>query len=67
MALPGLVDGVGEYFKYGVLAALQPVGAKDDAGALAHPVGPFEGGDGVVAVLLFWCGFGHSCTPYAHW
>ncbi len=41
VALPGLVDGVGHDLKHGMLAALQPVGAEDDAGALADPVGPF--------------------------
>ena len=42
VALPGLVDGVGHDLKHGMLAALQPVGAEDDAGALADPVGPFR-------------------------
>ena len=46
VALLGFVDGVGEDLKDGVLTAVQPVGAKDDAGALADPVGPLQGGDG---------------------
>ena len=58
MALPGFVDGVGQNLEYGVLAPLQPVGAEDDPGPLADPVGPLQGGDGFVAVLLgaFWHG-----------
>ena len=49
-ALPGLVDGVGQNFKHRVLAALQPVGAKNDAGPLADPVGSLQRADGLIAV-----------------
>ena len=64
VALPGLVNGVGQNLKDGVLAALQPVGAKDDTRALAHPVGPLQGGDGVVAVACFsWC-HKFACLTY---
>ena len=52
VALPGLVDGVGEDLKNGVLAALQPVGAKDDPGPLPDTVRPLQGADGLVAVVL---------------
>ena len=38
VALPGLVDGVGQDLKHRVLAALQPVGAEDDAGPLPYPI-----------------------------
>ena len=41
VALPGLVDGVGENFKDRVLAAVQSVGAENNAGPLAHPVRSF--------------------------
>ena len=58
MALPGLVDGVGHDLKNGVLAALQPIGAKDNTGAFTHPVGPLQGGNGLVAVTVIF--LGHS-------
>ncbi len=51
VALPGLVDGVGEDLEDRVLAALQPVGAEDDPGALPDPVGALQHGDGFVAVF----------------
>ena len=40
VALPGLVDGVGEDLEHRVLAALQPVRAENHPGPLPHPVGP---------------------------
>ena len=61
VALPGLVDGVGEDLKHRVFAPLQPVGAEDHPGAFAHPVGPLQHGDGVVAVFLF--AFCHGSSP----
>ena len=61
VTLPGLVDGVGEDLKDGVLAAVQPVGAEDDPGALAHPVRALQLGDAVVSVLLV-C-FCHKFNP----
>ena len=36
--LPRLVDGVGEDFKYRVLAAVDAVGAENHRRAQAHPV-----------------------------
>ena len=55
VALPGLVDGVGEDLKHGVLAALQPIGAENDAGPLADTVRALETGDAVVVVyVLLW-------------
>ncbi len=59
VALPRLVNGVGEDLKNGVLAAVQPVGAEDDARALAHAVCALELGDAVVAVLCR--AFCHKC------
>ena len=53
MALPGLVNGVGQYFKYGVLAALQAVGAEDDPRTLAHTIRTLETGNAFVVVVLF--------------
>jgi hypothetical protein len=58
VALASLVNGVGQNFKYGVLAAVQPVGAEDDAGALADAIRALEHGDAVVAVGCL--GFRHS-------
>ena len=52
-ALAGLVDGVGEDLEHGVLAALQPVGAEDDARALADPVGSLQRGNAVISIVLF--------------
>ena len=62
-ALARLVDGVGENFKYGVLAALQSVGAEDNARTLAHPVGALELGNAFVAVFLRFCCC-HLVSPY---
>ena len=62
-ALARLVDGVGENFKYGVLTALQSVGAEDNARTLAHPVGALELGDAFVAVFLRFCCC-HLVSPY---
>ena len=56
VALPGLVDGVGQNFKDRMLAALQAVGAKNNARALSDTVGAFEGGDRFVAVGGFLLG-----------
>ena len=42
MALPGLVDGVGEDLKYRVLAAVQAVGAENHTRTLADPVRALE-------------------------
>ena len=50
VALPGLVDGVGEDLKDGVLAAVQPVRAENNTGPLAYPVGALQGGNRFVAV-----------------
>ena len=59
--LPGLVDRVGKDFEYCVLTAFQPVRSEDDRRAFADPVGPFQGGDAVVAVAgLFG---GHNLHP----
>ena len=55
MPLPGLVDGVGQYFKYGMLTALQAVGAKDDARTLAHPIRTFEAGNAFVVIGFLCC------------
>ena len=55
VALPGLVDGVGEDLEYGVLTALQPVGAENDAGPLSDAVRALETGNAVVVVyVLLW-------------
>ena len=59
MAFAGLINGVAENFKNGVLAALQAVGPEDDSGPFPDPVRPFEGGDRVVAILLLASAFGH--------
>ena len=53
VAFPRFVNGVGQNFKHRVLAAVQPVGAEDHTGALAHPVGALQRGDAFVAVRLF--------------
>ena len=55
MALPGLVDGVGEDLKYRVLAAVQPVGAENDAGPLSDTVRALQGRNALVAVILLSC------------
>ena len=55
VARPGLVDGVGEDLKDGVLAALQGVGAEDHRRALSHPVRTLQRRDAVVAVILACC------------
>ena len=55
VAAPGLVDGVGQYLEYRVLAALQPIGAKDDAGTLPYPVRPFQTGDTFIIISRFLC------------
>ena len=53
VALPRLVDGVGEDLKYRVLAAVQPVGAENNAGAFPHPVRAFQRGNALVSVIVF--------------
>ncbi len=58
VALARLVDGVGEDLKGGVLAAVYPVRAENDAGALADSVRALEGDYAFVAVL---CGAFCSC------
>ena len=60
VALPGLVDGVGQDLKDRVLTALQPVGAEDHRRALAYPVGPLQGGNGVVSVIFGGIAFRHG-------
>ena len=55
VAVPGLVDGVGDDLKDGVGAAVHPVRAKNDRRPLAHPVGAFQGSNALVAVFLFFC------------
>jgi hypothetical protein len=55
VTLPGLVDGVGQYFKYSVLTALQAVGAEDDPRALAYPIRTLEAGNAFVVVAFFRC------------
>ena len=57
VALARLVDGVGEDLKGGVLAAVYPVRAENDAGALADSVRALEGDYAFVAVL---------CGAFAH-
>ena len=55
-------SGIATYLRYsvehGVLAALQPVGAEDDAGPLADPVRPLQTGDTVVVIGFL---LGHIC------
>ena len=55
MAAPGLVDGVGQYLEYRVLASLQPIRAKNDAGPLPYPVRPFQAGDTFIIISRFLC------------
>ena len=57
VALPGLIDGVGEDLKNRVLAALQIVRAKNNRRTLPHPVLTLQHGNAGVAVLflLFFC------------
>ena len=55
MALARFVDGVGKDLEHGVLAAVQPIRAEDDARALAHTVRALEGRDALVAVIRFFC------------
>ena len=59
VALARLIDGVGEDLENGMLAAVQPVRAEDDARALADAVGALELGDAVVAV-----GYAVFCHKY---
>ena len=62
VALPRLVDGVGEDLKHRMLAALQVIGAKNNGRALTHPILPLQHGDAGIAVLflLFCC---HNSLP----
>ena len=55
VAVPGLVDGVGDDLKDGVGAAVHAVRAEDDCRALADPVGPLQRSNALVAVFLFFC------------
>ena len=55
VALPGLVDGVGQDLEHRVLAAVQAVGAENDAGPFPDPVRALQGRDAVVAVILLLC------------
>ncbi|MPM41757.1 hypothetical protein SDC9_88416 [bioreactor metagenome] len=61
VALPGLVNGVGENFKHRVLAALQPIGTENNAGPLPHPVRAFQRGNALVAIVFFYC---HCPFPF---
>ena len=61
-SLLGLVDGVGEDLEDRVLAALQPVGAEDDARTLPDPVRSLELADALVAVFG---GFLRSCHRFS--
>ena len=63
VALARLVNGVRQDFKHGVFAAVQPVGAKNDRGALANALRAFERGNALVAVCLL---FGHN-VPRSAW
>ena len=60
VATPGLVDSVGQDLEHRVLAALQPVRAKDNAGPLPYPVRPLQAGDALVVVYVLLC---HSIPP----
>ena len=60
VALTGLVNGVGQDLEHRVFAALQSIGAEDDAGTLAYPIRSLQGGNGLVVV--FFLGSGHVCT-----
>jgi len=53
VALPGLVDGVGEDLKNRVFAAVQTVGAKNDTRPFPDPVRAFQRRDAVIAIILF--------------
>ena len=53
-SLARLVDRVRENFKHCVLAALQPVGAEDDARAFAYALRALEHRDAVIAVGCRW-------------
>ena len=53
VALPGLVDGVGEDLENRVFAAVQTVGAKNDTGPFPDPVRAFQRRDAVIAIILF--------------
>ena len=61
-ARPGLVNGVGENLEHRVLAALQPVGAENDAGPFPDPVRSLQAGNAVVVVCFF---LGHILPPAA--
>ena len=39
ISLPGLINGIGEDFEHRMLTALQTIGAKNNAGAFANPIG----------------------------
>ena len=52
-AFAGFVDGVGENFKKGVLAAVQTVRTENNARAFPHPIGALQRRNALVAVFLF--------------
>ena len=68
VSLARLIDGVGQDLEDGMLAALQPIGAKDDRRPFPHAVRALEGGDGLFVVHdLFGSGrFGSPCGGFPH-
>ena len=50
VALTRLIDGVGQYLENGMGAAVHAVGAKNNAGTLAHPVGALQGCDAFIGI-----------------
>ena len=56
VSLARLVNGVGQYLKHRVFAALQPIRAKNNRRAFAHPGSALQHFDAVVSIfLLFGC------------
>ena len=51
--LPRLVNGVGQDLKDRMLAAVQPIGAKDHSRALSYPVCSLQGGNRFISVICF--------------
>ena len=51
VALARFIYGIGQYFKYCMLAAVQTVRAEDNARTLANTVSALEGRDALIAVL----------------
>ena len=60
IALPGLVNGVGEDFKHRVLAPVNAVRAENHRGPQPHPVSPLQALYAVVAIGWF---FRHASKP----